>query len=481
MTSGKNAKPRLSGYRCGSAWTLRLVGLLCFLLMALGLRQDAVAYNTESHNWINERAVKFLINKGSEVAKTFPLEDYLTDLNWGSYYADHTEILCEWSVFGDSWTYSCDQLHHYGKTEVIETKYGFDIGHPGHLTAPVYAQALFAQTVNFWPGGPSPSLASLTRYDAGYFQVPGSYKSLGDSWGGGLPLCTKWVSKALGAGFGLFYIPDYCPKWPVWATNDTPQTPLKQRYRKAVEGVSTALRYLGWALHMVQDMTVPHHARNSALPSHQKYEDLVDSMVADKKPDGSPKTPTLAHLPAPVSGPYPYKLCTFGGDCKKLHPVMKEYFSNRDFWSVKQFAEEAGRISRDAEVSPGYELKYEIQIERNVDLAIKLVAVLLEKYFAPLILKADQFEDNDNYYDAKKLKNNSAYSNLSIDKLDDEDWYLIEVPEDFSDAMIEVRFDESLGDIGMVLYGLPAEGSRRAEAPGQGPNGGYLSAEYLPA
>ena len=70
--------------------------------------------------------------------------------------------------------------------------------------------------------------------------------------------------------------PDYCPKWPYYITNDDVSVPLLERYKTADESIENAIFYLGWALHIMQDITVPQNAANIADAESETFEKEVE-------------------------------------------------------------------------------------------------------------------------------------------------------------------------------------------------------------
>ncbi len=347
-------------------FTFRRVGVVIILLILLVLNlmpgripliggQMAYAYNEVAHQWILRKAIEYLKDKERPVVSEFPLDDYLPSLSDGVEYADQAaEIRCEWKGFNES---NCDTIHHYGHIDDIETVAGITVAHPGEFAAPDYAEALFEQAIKFWPGGLEPSLSALLKKDAGKVQVsffPGSI-DLGDTWVGGFPFCEDWVKEQ------GFTASQACPKWPSWAASDI-TVPIEQRYTTYRESIENAMKYLGWSIHMIEDMTVPHHAQNNADTGHQEYEDYIDDWIDTGELDDL--------LPAPITGSYEYG----------HNPVAPDYFDKEDGWSAKQFALEARRIAseHDPAIANMWTKHYG---EYYVDMAIKLVAAVIEKYF----------------------------------------------------------------------------------------------------
>ncbi len=259
-----------------------LLTIFCVILFwihptLLGSVQAAYAYNTgpgKAHQWIVVKAIETLEREDSRWRS---IRNYLDWINWGVWYADHSELRCKWSYPGDTKEYSCDQIHHYGKVEDIKLyKAGFPtsgvtVANPGEFAAPLYAQVLYDQSLRFLPSEPKPSLALLPYKKAGYITAIFSGTLLDSTYVGGLPFCEKRAF--LEENTDLISVHE-CPKWPEWAA-------LDNKGKVAKESVETAMKYLGWAIHLVQDLTVPYHAENEASESHQKYEDKVDNWIQE--------------------------------------------------------------------------------------------------------------------------------------------------------------------------------------------------------
>ncbi|KAB2862561.1 MAG: hypothetical protein F9K46_06890, partial [Anaerolineae bacterium] len=276
----------------------RVLFVITLSIPVLNLQRSepAHAYHHEAHVWIIDRAIDYLKQQPNGFAAKFPLDSFKSWLYFGSNYADHTEIYCHWYAPGivDE-NYGCDTIHHYGWTSTIETNQGIDVAEPGGFAAPYYAQVLFEQSLNFWPGAPHPNLNDLPKMDGGLIETPVNVTDLGDTWVGGLPFCIEYVGLVLKTTL----VPvSACPKWPYWAAQDTGGS-VQNQQKVADEGLENALIYLGWTIHMIEDMTLPEHAKNDASKSHQIREDKINEWIANHDFD---------HLPIP-SGSYKYKPC----------------------------------------------------------------------------------------------------------------------------------------------------------------------------
>ena len=178
------------------------------------------------------------------------------------------------------------------------------------------------------------------------------------------------------------------------------------------------MTYLGWATHMVQDMTVPFHARNEASKAHQNWEDDVDAWIYDN---------SLEYLPV-----YSEDDLSF--------PATSDYFDMEGMWTAEDFALEARRIALETDTFS------KSTTARCVDTAIKLTAAMIEKFLHEVSSNPDAFEENDNFYEAKIIRA-GIFSDLNFHVPNDEDWYIIHVDTDYSNLVIDIRYDKSLGDI----------------------------------
>jgi hypothetical protein len=166
----------------------------------------------------------------------------------------------------------CDTIHHYAKRDVIESYAGVNIANPGQLTAHVYAQELFNLAIRFYPNNPSQYLDYnvLRPMDGGYVEAPHFLVPEGDRiyyktvWPGGYPLCLAAKNRP-------------CPSWPSWIDRNG-------KTERVPQNASYSARYLGWALHMLADLTVPYHVANDATEFHVRWEDEANKNWAELKP-----------------------------------------------------------------------------------------------------------------------------------------------------------------------------------------------------
>lgn len=391
-----------------------------------------------THQWIIDRAIELLQTRGRARIERFPVQSYLPHLYWGAWYADNTEVKCIWTGFREE---NCDAIHHYGQTgDIVAWKAGSPktvAANTGGFAGPFYGQVLFDQAVRFWPGDPAPDLSLLPYRDAGYIRASflvTSVTDLGNTYVGGQAFCEKHAHLTLGSSVISIH---ECPKWPLWAAIDA-----KGKIAREEFGVS--LKYLGWAIHLVEDLTVPYHANNQATHIHSTYESDVHTKIENGD---------FNHLP--ILGPsaaYKYSPC---GLCTKgayVFPVIDE-FANTSL-SVEQIGIAARQIAIDTDSGAallpdgkGYWKHYSIMdreavMERGLDAAIKLVAAVLEKHLEAIALAPDAFEMNDTTFDAVSVAP-GYYPDLTIDTPNDIDWYAINVPTDNSDLIVDLYFDPS--------------------------------------
>lgn len=414
-------------------------------------------YNETAHKWIVQKAVEYLAQKDSKL-NSYPIKEYIAWIKEGVAWADESEVFCKWYIKENDPFYegSCDTIHHYGSAgdimfvgEALVPE--VPVANTGGFAAPFYSNVLFDMAKKFWPGGEKPDLNDLPKKEAGYISAFLSHANLGKTWVGGFPFCELYVLEKYGSDLvpnDILY--ESCPKWPSWATNDDEDAPLKTRYKVAQESRKNAMKYLGWAIHMIEDMTVPVHALNTTGNLHASYEKKVDEWVQDKSFD---------HLPIAETDKYHNSPCGFCGNGDFWFPTSPEYVK-RD-WSPEQFANEGKRIAADAgngtsiqpsfdEFRKNYVLWHKSVAEQGVDNAIKLVAALLDKYFTEISLKPDQFESNDSRQSATNIAAGSI-TGANLDSTRDEDWYKIVVPDDHSDLVFSIPYDKEIADISMEM------------------------------
>lgn len=410
--------------------------VLGFLLLR-ALTSTAYGYNTgdgpsadEVHQWITEKAVQFLLEKSDGVAKLYPLEDFLQDLKFGVWVADHSGIDCNWRILWGAyeWTKDCDSIHHYGggRHNKIYTWGANVVADMGELSAEVYCRSLYELAVKFWPGGESPRLDELRYVDAGETNVLHDTTSLMNAYVGGWPLCELYFSNLHGdEARGKAE----CPKWPWWTSG--------------AEGVDSAMRYLGWALHMIQDLTVYYHVVGLATRDHESWENDVSVLV---------KAGRFEHLP----GQYRYCLdaeqCRLRMYCKdpganpndcELWDVMADMDILAEILSFEQFVTyivDTGSLAIEGKY-PESALETK---ELRLDFAIRASAAVVEKFFREVAPpREDQFEENDSAAGARTLAPGSypaRYAGLTVFP-GDEDFYKFYVESDGSDVVVDVLWE----------------------------------------
>jgi hypothetical protein len=215
-----------------------------------------------THQWIIDRAIELLESNNRGGIKRYPFKSYIPLIHWGAWYADNTDVKCIWKGFREE---SCDSIHHYSKIGDIVAWKSYSphttVANTGDFSATLYSQILFDQAVRFWPGGLNPKLTDLPYKYAGSIQaslIITGVTDLGNTYLGGQPFCEKqaYLEKA-----SSVISVNECPKWPKWAAAD-------QDLKIAKEDSDTSMRYLGWAIHMIEDLTVPYHANNQATSHH---------------------------------------------------------------------------------------------------------------------------------------------------------------------------------------------------------------------
>ncbi|MGQ9858736.1 MAG: choice-of-anchor D domain-containing protein [Thermodesulfobacteriota bacterium] len=314
---------------------------------------------------------------------------------------------------------------------------------PGQLIAQVYADGLYELASKFWPGGEYPRLEELRYVDAGQILSTGwdiDPTDLMHTYIGGLPNCERYYFNAyLTESYETYCGHNYwscyphlvflaiqdaytrarnkCPVWP-------PGIALDSEGNQTMESVEFALEYLGWALHMIQDLTIPYHATNRATSSHSDWENSISALVRGGHFDHLP----LVDLHSCYAGPPPHD------------PDSIYYYA--EAVSVRDFAESIKQSSIDCSDSLGYTDNLK---EVLLDLAIKATAAVIEKFFKDVgPFFDDLFEDNDSYYQVEMLSP-GRHQNLTVFP-DDEDWYRFHVSEDYSDIVIDVIYDFPLAD-----------------------------------
>jgi hypothetical protein len=164
--------------------------------------QHAAGYGVDKsgdaspHNYMLRRAISDLHTRYPNYE--WPLLVYWLDLNFGSWYADNSELKCGWDYIIGTETHSCDQLHHYGEIGDVKSVSGITVGNTGDFAAPDYAAALYKVALDFWPGAPIPSFAALPLKHGGWSELlVGPTFDFGFTNLGGWPLCRAIVARLL--------------------------------------------------------------------------------------------------------------------------------------------------------------------------------------------------------------------------------------------------------------------------------------------
>lgn len=244
------------------------VAVLISVAMLWGLSMPTQAYNspggdapeiTGGHPWITNQAIDYL--KRVDPFAYAVANRYRQQLVYGSWYADHNSGRCNLgipvftivppSVFlvPISHSINCDSTNHYDPTFHFAISipvfliFSEDFGFEGTVNASVYAANQYQAAVRCLPFLNAPE-GSLPAECA----VP--------DWRRINPININ----ALGA-LGIIDTPDF--------NDDGPLVP----YPGPV--------LLGWALHMIQDLTQVYHTRNQGLFGHEGFENYVDAFIRD--------------------------------------------------------------------------------------------------------------------------------------------------------------------------------------------------------
>ena len=401
---------------------------LCLGLIIIGLNfnNKAHAYGVaetgyeKGHNIIIKKAVEYLKNKESP-AVDWHIDQALPSLIKGSYYADNTGLPCKWDYVVDEKRYDCDTIHHYGYVGDIRGPGRFGIyikvANTGEFAAPDYAQVLFDQALKFWPGGEKPSLNQLPQKDGGTINIIGDSKSLGKTHIGGLPFCQQ------------IYNDKFCPKWPKWAAIDEERPlPVEERYKYPAESERNAMIYLGWAIHLLQDITVPQNAINYGDVRSEEFEKALENLAKENK---------FNHLVKDVDKyVYPGIAFSFSGNYKNMGEIAEE---------ARKLAIKVSAIKEVSAAGGPYEWADSMGLkERIMDINIKLTAAAIEKFFEDLTLDSDMFEPNNNWNQAKEIASN-FYPSLTLNTRHDEDYYKIHIDRDYSNLVVSLGSEPSVG------------------------------------
>ena len=421
-----------------------------------------------THEWIVNEAVEYLKDNGYIPAESwFDRVDFTMFLQWGVAYADHTGRKIS-AGFGISFDWDIDGFRHFYHPDsiwvtLLEGDWGdTDFAHVGELTAPEYAKQLYNRAVEFWPNGTPP-------LDLTTLKTARKTWRLGYTWDA--PDETPYIGWAEGTDPRLIEAPHELgdPDWPPWVVDNQ-------------EDKETAAIFLGWALHMVQDMSVYHHTKNLHGFPHQDYESDVEEMVSDNE------TIFGKQLPIPPSGK---PFCVAYASCEKGSPaccelkgfthcydIFPDYASyNLDSFDAESLANAVASYTwkqakenvpdkkfpvgcfGDTDPQPSgipsyFSFKNKAYVKHSLDAAIKASAALIYKFINDVSqeeLPDDRFEPNDDYYHPRRLSPGSYYDLTISDELDN-DYYLIEMPYQ-GDLEIRIDYDRKLAGIGVWLDG----------------------------
>jgi len=143
-----------------------------------------------------------------------------------------------------------------------------------------YGAILYQLARKFFVGSAAePSLSELVKvgptvsgWHTGYLQGIGGlnemYMAFPHEYLGGNPHICSGSSSADPCAAGQ-------PTWPVWVSATTPTLAMMEQ-QKPGRSDRAALIYLGWASHMMQDASAPHHAANWTGKEHQAQDDFGD-------------------------------------------------------------------------------------------------------------------------------------------------------------------------------------------------------------
>lgn len=457
-----------------------------------------------AHYFIIHKALGYLEEKG--LLSDWPLDEYARHIDYGAYWADYpydpVGLQCNW---GDFYHGTCDSLHHYySGWDVYLPAWGdFVAGDGGGLGAPDYAQNLYDLAIAFWPAGePIPDIGELPRLDGGgsmrmptsgavfdYFVVGGHPFALDICAQLGCPeerTCTEYIWPG-------FVWPKPIENYRDWlcVDKDSPR-PVPS------ESVRSALIYLGWAIHLVEDLSTPVHAANETGGNHQRFEEIADDLIADGE---------MSHLPVDpgTSKKYLFEEADptgYPGSWNwEDYPVSPDFFHNH--WTIVDFANEAAWRALEARESiyaqcPSVESdKWWIacwlpaadpQIQIDLDTSIKLVAGIIYKFFSRIGLSPDGFDreqSNDTPLTASPI--GPGDHQLTIHAPLDQDYYEITIPEDFSQVHITGYYDRAqhnYWDLGFnVEYRDCEDPERPSVLAGFKRTGNYFvyEDEYVPA
>lgn len=433
-----------------TVWIFNYLAVYIVLLLAIiSIPKSVYGWGSEreysAHYFIINKAIKYLKDKNILVGN-WPFEEYARTINEGARWADFpiansvqsggssTMLICDWAGF---YSGTCDALHHYRKGgDIYCPDASINIGHGGGLGAPSYAQNLYELAIKFWFGGePIPDIHDLQLKNSG-----GSITTLfdGSELGpfviGGFPFAFDMACVAVN---------DNCPpdewcfchketayKWPgfLGAMWDQQQGIITDIIPK--ENIQSSLFYLGWTIHLVEDLSTPVHAENITCSIHKEFEDRADELI---------RNGSMEKLNLPID---PNNGRTYTSPYISVRP---DYFHND--WTIEQYANESANLAIAAKLVPDsdiLEIPQDHQIEIDLDTSIKMVAGILYKFFSNFELPKDTFEPNNSPQNAAPIST-GRYDYLTIDYPFDEDFYEINVTENYSEVSILLNYDRSAG------------------------------------
>ncbi len=209
--------------------------------------------------------------------------------------------------------YAADTLSHYANDAKIRADgtalsesviaESFEGDGPYRVKAEDYGVELYRMARRFWPGSaskPKPDLKDLV-----YVKEPGrilnshwcvrvkkAYANLPATFLGGNPFVLTKPTPGSDDCPEPQKTVGYGPTWPIWVPDDFDGKSVKHRKLLALPEAEFSSRaaviYLGWALHMLQDLSQPFHAADRTGEYHQDSEDRLDDLLAEGRFDHLP-------------------------------------------------------------------------------------------------------------------------------------------------------------------------------------------------
>jgi hypothetical protein len=433
---------------------LKIMGLSIFFV-SLGLLPN-ICFGWGSSNFIDldgvDSAHYFIIDKAIQHIKDkglliqWPLDDYRIFIRYGAYWADFPyypiKLECDWAGL---YSGTCDALHHYFTGDCIELTDagGPCIGDGNGLGAPKYAQSLYDLAVKFYPGGdPIPNIHNLPFLrSAGYMTTYLDGRQFGPFAIGGHPFAYEIECAAYcGEEAECYCNIEYAYYWPGFTADGNRLHFCKtnpciaysiDRFSydagysallSAIESVRSSLIFLGWAIHLVEDMSMPDHALNKTGTHHKNFEDRADELI---------QSGAMNHLPLSIDKTYSSPYIT----------VRPDYFNKE--WTILEFAQRSAQLSVEAKYVPGSDvlgIPEDHQIEIDLDTCIKIAAGVIYKFFSEIELPSDNFEPNNTTLTAETLSS-GVYENLTIHAPFDDDFYQVICPANYGRIRILVNYD----------------------------------------